>query len=313
MSNGSLGVEKRRREHATDHDGFLEGTATTATTLISIPSGPRYSSATELSYLRVGPTVARDLAVSYRGCTSYSSVDQFLCAHGSRSPRIPDTLRLPTLFIRMQKHLIATDPAVYPQYNGYRNDDLDNSGHAWLASNPSEEPPSMSQDVWGTRLHYPSSFSFLSILESLKKLFYRRPFSSETHHFPPSFVRRTRNPLTSAAGPSTASTARFLILCIFWYTTSALSSNTGKAILEQFRYPVTLTIIQFGFVAACCSLIMTPAINLSRLRSPTVAILKATLPMGVFQVGGHMFSSMAISRIHVSTVHTIKVRRILTF
>ncbi|KAG6381492.1 triose-phosphate transporter family-domain-containing protein [Boletus reticuloceps] len=51
---------------------------------------------------------------------------------------------------------------------------------------------------------------------------------------------------------------------------------------------------------------MTPAINFSKLRSPTVAILKATLPMGAFQVGGHMFSSIAISRIHVSTVHTIK-------
>ncbi|KAH0836539.1 TPT-domain-containing protein [Lanmaoa asiatica] len=51
---------------------------------------------------------------------------------------------------------------------------------------------------------------------------------------------------------------------------------------------------------------MTPAINFSKLRSPTIAILRATLPMGAFQVGGHMFSSMAISRIHVSTVHTIK-------
>jgi hypothetical protein len=29
--------------------------------------------------------------------------------------------------------------------------------------------------------------------------------------------------------------------------------------------------------------------------------------MGLFQVGGHIFSSIAISRIPVSTVHTIKV------
>jgi hypothetical protein len=29
--------------------------------------------------------------------------------------------------------------------------------------------------------------------------------------------------------------------------------------------------------------------------------------MGMFQVGGHMFSSIAISKIPVSTVHTIKV------
>ncbi|KAF8557694.1 TPT-domain-containing protein [Imleria badia] len=164
----------------------------------------------------------------------------------------------------------------------------------------------MSRGAWGVRLDHPSSFSFDSISENLKRFFYRRPFASDIHHFPPSFVRRNRSPWTSAAGPSTASTARFLSMCVFWYTTSALSSNTGKAILEQFRYPVTLTIIQFGVVAFCCLLIMSPAINSSKLRSPTVAILRATLPMGAFQVGGHMFSSMAISRIHVSTVHTIK-------
>jgi len=41
---------------------------------------------------------------------------------------------------------------------------------------------------------------------------------------------------------------------------------------------------------------------------PTRAIVNKTLPMGMFQVGGHMFSSMAISRIPVSTVHTIKVK-----
>ncbi|KAG9312827.1 triose-phosphate transporter family-domain-containing protein [Chiua virens] len=158
----------------------------------------------------------------------------------------------------------------------------------------------------GIRSDYPSPFPFSSILDSIKRLLSRRPLSSDAHQFPPPFVRRTQSPLTSTGGPSIASTARFLIMCIFWYTTSALSSNTGKTILEQFRYPVTLTIIQFGFVASCCLIIMTPAINFSKLRSPTMAILRATLPMGAFQVGGHMFSSMAISRIHVSTVHTVK-------
>ena len=99
----------------------------------------------------------------------------------------------------------------------------------------------------------------------------------------------------------------FVLLCILWYTTSALSSNTGKVILSQFRYPITLTFIQFGFVAGYCLLFMTPLIRFSKLRKPTKTIVRNTFPMGLFQVGGHMFSSMAISRIHVSTVHTIKV------
>ncbi|KAG8220826.1 triose-phosphate transporter family-domain-containing protein [Butyriboletus roseoflavus] len=213
----------------------------------------------------------------------------------------------------MHKNHPATDPVRYPPYDEYLHDNPANFGHAWQASNPSEAALSMSQGAWSNRLGHRSLFSFSSISENLKRIFYRRPFAREAHHFPSSFVRRTRGPWTSATEPPAASTARFLILCIFWYTTSALSSNTGKAILEQFRYPVTLTIIQFGFVASCCLLIMTPAINFSKLRSPTVAILRATLPMGAFQVGGHMFSSMAISRIHVSTVHTIKVSYTIFF
>ncbi len=118
---------------------------------------------------------------------------------------------------------------------------------------------------------------------------------------------------TSLSSPSlpalpSASTARFVLLCSLWYASSALSSNTGKAIMNQFRYPITLTFVQFGFVAVYCLLLMSPFIRFSRLRRPTRAILRDTLPMGCFQVGGHIFSSMAISRIPVSTTHTIKVR-----
>ncbi|KXN92389.1 Putative transporter C83.11 [Leucoagaricus sp. SymC.cos] len=123
-------------------------------------------------------------------------------------------------------------------------------------------------------------------------------------------ARTNRSPISGSKPLTTRdsgfSTPVFVLLCGLWYTTSALSSNTGKVILGQFRYPITLTFIQFGFVAGYCLLFMTPLIRFSRLRTPTKAIIQNTLPMGLFQVGGHMFSSMAISRIPVSTVHTIK-------
>ncbi|KAJ7656283.1 triose-phosphate transporter family-domain-containing protein [Mycena polygramma] len=112
------------------------------------------------------------------------------------------------------------------------------------------------------------------------------------------------NPIASTSVP--ASSLKFMLLCTLWYTSSALSSNTGKAILTQFRYPVTLTFVQFGFVAGYCMLFMSPVVRFSRLRRPTRQIIQSTLPMGMFQVGGHIFSSLAISRIPVSTVHTIK-------
>ncbi|KAJ7809066.1 triose-phosphate transporter family-domain-containing protein [Mycena olivaceomarginata] len=115
------------------------------------------------------------------------------------------------------------------------------------------------------------------------------------------------NPIASSSTRSVqASSLKFVLLCTLWYTSSALSSNTGKAILTQFRYPVTLTFVQFGFVAGYCLLFMSPVVRFSRLRRPTRQIIQSTLPMGMFQVGGHIFSSLAISRIPVSTVHTIK-------
>ena len=123
----------------------------------------------------------------------------------------------------------------------------------------------------------------------------------------PSSSGRSNHSLT-ASSPNNSSVT-FVLMCALWYTTSALSSNTGKALLNQFRYPITLTFVQFGFVAFYCILFMSPLVRFSKFRKPTKEIIQATLPMGLFQVGGHIFSSIAISRIPVSTVHTIKVRR----
>ncbi|KAG8805604.1 suppressor of loss of ypt1, partial [Serendipita sp. 400] len=105
---------------------------------------------------------------------------------------------------------------------------------------------------------------------------------------------------------SGASSFKFILLCGLWYTSSALSSNTGKSIMLIFKYPVTLTIVQFAFIAGYCLLLASPVLQFAKLRRPTAAILHSTIPMAAFQVGGHMSSSMAISRIPVSTVHTIK-------
>lgn len=156
-----------------------------------------------------------------------------------------------------------------------------------------------------------------------------------------------------------ASTFRYAGLCLLWYISSALSNNSGKSILAHFRYPVTLTMVQFGFVSVYCvmfcalreyasriaakqdanamrghrsrpsvsaavarslSTIGGGAGNAGRytsfradgfeawgIRKPGKQALHGTLIMSVFQIAGHVFSSMAIARVPVSTVHTIKV------
>jgi solute carrier family 35 protein E1 len=117
----------------------------------------------------------------------------------------------------------------------------------------------------------------------------------------------TFSPLSLAIPKPSPSTIRFILLCSLWYTSSALSSNTAKVILNKFPYPITLTIVQFALTSACCLALSNPVFGMTKLRRPTIGILQNTLPMAAFQVGGHILSSMAMNRIPVSTVHTIKV------
>ncbi|KAI0630573.1 TPT-domain-containing protein [Trametes polyzona] len=173
-------------------------------------------------------------------------------------------------------------------------------GTNWLASiiGAKEELPTHID-------HKPSADDVAHRLRGIKRSFLRRLPSTDSLWPQQRGPRLTSQGSSSVTIPS-ATTVRFVLLCALWYTTSALSSNTGKSIMTLFRYPITLTFVQFGFVAAYCLLFMSPLVRFSRLRYPNKAIIQSTLPMGVFQVGGHIFSSMAISRIPVSTVHTIK-------
>lgn len=102
-----------------------------------------------------------------------------------------------------------------------------------------------------------------------------------------------------------------------WYATSILSNTSSKAILTAFTKPVTLTLIQFLFVCSWClffswlARVYRPlgnAIPLLRsgIRRPSRDLIMTTLPLTAFQIGGHILSSDAMSRIPVSLVHTIK-------
>lgn len=81
--------------------------------------------------------------------------------------------------------------------------------------------------------------------------------------------------------------------------------------------PITLTIIQFAFVSIWCLLLVYISTLIPRLqqsipvlkhgiRYPSREVISTALPLAVFQLAGHILSSMATSQIPVSLVHTIK-------
>ncbi|GAB1313066.1 ER to Golgi transporter [Madurella fahalii] len=110
---------------------------------------------------------------------------------------------------------------------------------------------------------------------------------------------------------------KLIALCIMWYSSSALTNTSSKTILTAFDKPATLTLVQFGFVSSYCMLFSWLASTFPWLRTaipalkhpiryPSRDVIKTTLPLAAFQIGGHLLSSNATSKIPVSLVHTIK-------
>lgn len=119
---------------------------------------------------------------------------------------------------------------------------------------------------------------------------------------------------------------KIITLCVNWYITSIISNYSTKMILQEFRYPITLTQCQFilnsviGLILLHV-LIRKPALvekfpkgsfpdvkslTLKEFVVPNEFILRTTIPMGLFQFVGHLTSHNATSIIPVSLNHTIK-------
>ncbi|KAK4120791.1 TPT-domain-containing protein [Parathielavia appendiculata] len=110
---------------------------------------------------------------------------------------------------------------------------------------------------------------------------------------------------------------KLIALCVMWYWSSALTNTSSKAILTAFDKPATLTMVQFAFVSSYCLLFSFLASTFPQLRAavpalrhpiryPSRDVIRTTLPLAAFQIGGHLLSSNATSKIPVSLVHTIK-------
>ncbi|KAJ3129505.1 suppressor of loss of ypt1 [Physocladia obscura] len=109
--------------------------------------------------------------------------------------------------------------------------------------------------------------------------------------------------------------AKFIALCLAWYLSSSITSNIGKDLLNVFKYPLTLSWIQFLFVAAGCLIVSSGQFYILKIRHagirpPSLEAFRTTAPLAVFLISGHAFSSMAISRVPaLSPLFTIAIYR----
>ncbi|KAI9223270.1 triose-phosphate transporter family-domain-containing protein, partial [Blastocladiella britannica] len=93
-------------------------------------------------------------------------------------------------------------------------------------------------------------------------------------------------------------------MCMVWYAASAITNTAKKSILTSLPYPVTVTIAQFLAVAVLCA--AGHANGTLSLHAPTWRVVRAVAPLGLFQLGGHLAASSAISTASVAFVHTVK-------
>lgn len=113
---------------------------------------------------------------------------------------------------------------------------------------------------------------------------------------------------------------KVILLCANWYVVSIFSSNLTKIILNNYKFPVILTQLQFILNCILCVVLLFVVryknwekhfpvgvipTDLSEFK-PNRLIVTTTLPMGIFQFVGHITSHKATSLIQVSFVHTIK-------
>lgn len=159
-----------------------------------------------------------------------------------------------------------------------------------------------------TQINEPPQRKFFSKITSTKN--HTRHFmagnSDDTYDKIPLDTNRHHTASALPHHVSLSDNSKFLLCCFMWYICSSLSSNTAKQIMNTFKYPVTLTFVQFLMVSCWCA-VMERVFKSSGIKKPTKAIIQTIVPLSSFMIVGHVFSSISISRIPVSLVHTIKV------
>jgi len=99
-------------------------------------------------------------------------------------------------------------------------------------------------------------------------------------------------------------TLKLGLLILGWYCSSALHSNYSKKVLKQYKHPVTMTYIQF--LSTVIFSMISHILSFTELKNLSKYVIKQTLPLSIFQIGGHLLNSYSLSLVSVNFLQTIK-------
>lgn len=97
-----------------------------------------------------------------------------------------------------------------------------------------------------------------------------------------------------------------LFLCILWYIVSSSNNVIGKMVLNEFPYPMTVTMIQLSSI----TLYSGPFFNLWGVRKysdiPWKYYIKIIIPLALGKFFASVTSHISIWKVPVSYAHTVK-------
>jgi solute carrier family 35 protein E1 len=100
--------------------------------------------------------------------------------------------------------------------------------------------------------------------------------------------------------------AKVVSLCLLWYSFSSANNIVGKQILNEFPYPMTLSMVHL--IAINCFL--APSLNLLDVREiphiPRKYFVRRIIPLALGKLFASISSHISIWRVPVSYAHTVK-------
>lgn len=99
-----------------------------------------------------------------------------------------------------------------------------------------------------------------------------------------------------------------ILLCLLWYVVSSSSNVAAKALLSEFPYPITVTMVQLTTI----SVFSGPVFSLWGVRRTSTSLItwsyyfKLIVPLALGKFLGNVLSHVSIWKVPVSYAHTGK-------
>lgn len=114
------------------------------------------------------------------------------------------------------------------------------------------------------------------------------------------------HPASMADRKQTKETCTIFLLCILWYAVSSTNNVIGKMVLNEFPYPMTMTMVQLLSITVFSG----PLFNLVGIRKyadiPWKYYMKLIVPLALGKFVASVFSHVSIWKVPVSYAHTGK-------